>query len=107
VEQHIIKTLKIKMSRSINNGWDFLEVGETYQYKESSFIAMVTIMADTSDDEMYEFDLRIEESNYDPPQNGRFTITSSKENHGVYSGMLQFYEEPEYYCAYEWKRKED
>ena len=44
------------MARSENNGWDFVKVDETYQYKEEigpglAMIAMVKILEDNSDDE--------------------------------------------------------
>ena len=91
------------MARANNNGWDFIKVGETYQYKEDGFIAMVRILEDNSDNDYYNFTLRVEKSNYEPPQNGQFTISSNKNDTGYYSGMLQFYKQPEYDCEYEWK----
>ena len=92
------------MARANNNGWDFIKVGNQYQYKEDSFIAMVTIIEDKSDDKYYSFNLRVERSNYPPPQNGQFDIVNIKDDTGYYSGMLQFYENPEYHCEYNFVR---
>ena len=92
------------MARANNHGWDFVKTGNTYQYKEDWFIAMVTIMEDNSDNTTYRFKLRVEESNGEPPQNGEFEIGHSKDPGGYYSGMLQLYDTPEYICDYKWKR---
>ena len=92
------------MARANNNGWDFVKVGNLYQYKEDSFIAMVTIVEDNSNNDYYNFKLRVEKSNYEPPQNGEFEISNIKGDSGYYSGMLQFYQEPEYRCNYKWER---
>ena len=93
------------MARANNNGWDFVKVGGTYQYKEDAFIAWVTILEDNSDDEYYRFKLQVEKSNYDPPQNGVFEISHVKDLNGAYSGMIQLYEYEAYSCNYKWIRK--
>lgn len=95
------------MARAVNKGWDFVEQGKTYQYKEDYFIAMVTIKEDRSDEKYYRFLLVVEESNMEPPQNGEFEISYSKEHHGVYSGMLQLYKTPEYSVNYKWKKPQE
>jgi len=94
------------MARGNENGWDFIKVGTIYQYKEDWFIAMVTILEDQSNPDEYRFKLQVEESNFEPPQNGEFEVTHNKNVTGYYSGMLQFYEEPEYVCEYKWKRNQ-
>jgi hypothetical protein len=93
------------MARANNNGWDFVKVGKTYQYKEDGFIAMVTILEDNSDEKYYRFKIRVEKSNFMPPQNGEFEISHIKDLGGVYSGMLQLYETEAYGCEYKWVRK--
>jgi len=90
--------------RANNNGWDFIKVGKTYQYKESVFIAMVTITEDNSTNNEYHFKLRVEKANMTPPQNGVFEISHIKNFTGIYSGMLQLYEIEEYSCNYKWHR---
>lgn len=92
------------MARANNNGWDFIKVGETYQYKEDSWIAMVTIIEDNSTEKAYCFKLRVEKASEEPPQNGEFEIYYVKDINGFYSGMLQFYKNPEYSCNYKWVR---
>ena len=92
------------MARAINGGWDFVKVGKMYQYKEDWFIAIVTILEDNSDEEFYRFKLQVEKSSGDPPQNGVFEIEHIKKLPGIYSGMLQLYEFPEYACKYKWIR---
>ena len=96
------------MARAIDHGWDFVKVGETYQYKEDGFLAWVKILEDNSDDECYHFKLQVERCNYEnPPQNGLFDISHMKEMQGMYSGMLQLYEQGEYSFPYNWIRKEE
>ena len=74
------------MSRGTNNGWDFVKVGETYQYKESGWIAMVKVMEDNSTDEEYNFKLRVDKSSWAMPgPPGQFTLTHNKSFNGVYS----------------------
>ena len=92
------------MSRANNGGWDFVKVGETYQYKEDWFIARVKVLEDNSTDDTYKFKLQVEEANETPPQNGVFDISHARKVDGYYSGMLQLYERDEYSCKYTWKR---
>ena len=92
------------MARANNGGWDFVEVGKTYQYKEDWFIAMVTILEDNSTDKEYAFKLGVEKSTHTPPGDGEFEISHAKNLTGVYSGMLQLYENEEYMCTYKWKK---
>jgi hypothetical protein len=94
------------MARANNNGWDFVKVGKTYQYKEDWFIAVVKILEDLSDDEFYKFKIQVEKASSAPVQeNGIFTVTHRKNLDGVYSGMIQFFESPEYMCNYTWHNK--
>ena len=84
------------MARANNNGWDFVEVGKTYQYKEDWFIATVTILEDNSTKNRYRFKLQTEKSNEKPPtKNGIFSIEHDKTLKGVFSGKFQFYENEE------------
>ncbi len=94
------------MARANNGGWNFVKVGETYQYKEDWFLAMVTILEDNSTEDEYRYKLQTEQSSCEPPgEDGIFDIAHAKEVLGFYSGMLQLYESPEYTCDYIWKRK--
>lgn len=83
------------MARANNNGWDFLEVGKTYQYKEDSMIAMVRILEDNSDEEFYDFYVEVVAANMNIAGN-KFNVSHTKKLNGVYSGMSQFYKSPEY-----------
>ena len=92
------------MTRSENNGWDFIKVGETYQYKDDGIgignatIAMVKILEDTSDDDWYNFKVKVVEGDKALKEWGTkpFNVGHKKNIGGVYSGMPQFYETPEY-----------
>jgi hypothetical protein len=95
------------MSRAPNGGWDFVKVGKVYQYKEDGFIAFVTVLEDNSDEEFYRFKLRPEKASEEPfflEEDGTFEICHVKKMDGVYSGMLQLYEQVEYMCNYRWQR---
>lgn len=83
------------MTRANNGGWDFIRVGKIYQYKEDNFIAMVKILEDNSNEEFYEFRIRIFLSNYDIGKR-EFDVFHAKDPGGFWSDMLQFYEEPVY-----------
>lgn len=93
------------------HGWDFVKAGKTYQYKEeafplTSFIGTVTILEDNSNDEDYNFKVRVEESNMEPPtEDGIFDTSHVKKLDGIYSGMPQFYEYPEYSYETTWRRE--
>lgn len=98
------------MARANNKGWDFVKVGETYQYKEDWFLALVTVLEDKSTDDTYIFRLRTELSNEPPPthegeEEGIFTISHLKDPGGYYNGMIQFYKEPEYNLVPAWDRR--
>ncbi len=54
------------MSTAQNNGWDFVKIDETYHYKEGSFIAMISIIDDKSDEKNYRFTIKILEANRKP-----------------------------------------
>jgi len=53
------------MTRPTKDSWNFVKVGEVYQYKEDRLIANVRVLSDTSDNETYRFKLRILQSNID------------------------------------------
>ena len=91
-------------------GWDFIKLGETYQYKEDSFVAMVKIIEDNSTDKYYSYKVRVEKSPIDPLKywdNGEFEVIHTKDLDGYYSGMSQFYEDEEYSCQYQFIRVGD
>jgi hypothetical protein len=85
-----------KMARANNNGWDFIKVGKEYQYKEDHFVGMVKILEDNSDEEMYRFKIQVMKANCKDIGPEPFDVSHSKNPGGYYSGMLQFYETPEY-----------
>jgi len=92
------------MARSENDGWDFIKVGETYQYKEdgdgigTAVIGMVKIVEDNSDAGYYNFLARVAEGKTALKVWGKqpFIVSHKKNIGGIYSGMPQFYEEPCY-----------
>ena len=92
------------MARANNGGWNFIKVGETYQYKEDSLIAMITILEDTSDEENYKFKVKIEKATYEPPEVDDVEIYHAKNPGGFWSGMTQIYEGEEYSPKYNWMR---
>lgn len=93
------------MSRAPNGGWDFVKVGQTYQYKEDSWIAMITILEDNSNKKYYNFKVRIDKSSIDFTSDpDPLEISFIKELDGVFSGMSQIYENEEYICNYVWER---
>lgn len=91
------------MARANNGGWDFIKEGNSYQYKEDGWIAMVKVIKDNSDSECYRFDLEVEEATQDYGLR-TFDVMHNKDVDGYYSGMLQFYERPEYKCFYTYKK---
>ncbi len=91
------------MARAYNNGWDFVKKGNKYQYKEDGLIAEVRILEDNSNETHYSFLIEIAQSNFDMSDNSKFEVDHIKENAGYYSGMIQFYEHPEYYVSYSWQ----
>ena len=95
------------MSRGVNGGWDFVKVGETYQYKEDWFFAMVKVLENNSDDEYYRFTLQVEKATHFPffAKDGIFEIYHDKSFNGIYSGMNQIYEAKEYMCTYKYFRE--
>jgi len=83
------------MARGIDNGWDFVKEGGIYQYKEDYLICMVEILNDNSDKDGYSFVIRVLSSNIDNIGD-TFTVYHKKNDHGIYSGMSQFYRTPKY-----------
>ena len=77
------------MASAQNHGWDFLKVGETYQYKEGKFIAMVQIDEDNSTDDSYQFVIEILKATYKPAKQ-RFEISCIKSIDFGYPGMVHF-----------------
>ena len=88
-------------------GWDFVQVGQTYQFKEEHLIAMVKVMEDNSSFKEYRFKLRVEKANYPPPQNGEFKISQIMDSDTYYSGMSQIFENEVYPCEYRWIREQE
>ena len=87
--------------------WDFVKVGNSYQYKEGTWIALLTILEDNSTDEMYQFKSRIEKSLGIPPVKDSFSFSFSKTFEGGYGGMSQLYESAVYPSElYTWSRNE-
>jgi hypothetical protein len=94
------------MARANEYGWDFVKVGKIYQYKEYPLIAMVTVIEDNSTEDEYRFRLRVEKSNLKEEHTPlEFNISSTKNDKGYYSNMMQLYETEEYSCNYRWERK--
>lgn len=85
------------MARASNGGWDFVKVGEIYQYKEDWIIAMIKILENNSDDECYSFKVQVQKST--EKDGGEFLITNVKGT-GYYSGMIQIYQGEQYSCEY-------
>jgi len=92
------------MARAINNGWDFIRVWNTYQYKEDWFIAELIILEDNSNSDYYSFKVKVLNSNDKPQQNWLFEVMHTKKENWYYSGMSQFYEVPEYTVVY-WRTR--
>lgn len=85
------------MARASDNGWDFVEEGMILQYKEDHFVGVVKIVEDTSDEDYYNFKLRVLAGSHSIPEVGEeFTVSFVKNFSGVFSGMSQFYINPEY-----------
>lgn len=96
------------MARANNNGWDFLKVGKSYQYSEDGLIAMVSILEDNSTEEKYKFKIRFDKANLNlnnTQEDKICDIENVKNDSGIYSGMVQFYEDEEYIVKYIWERK--
>lgn len=93
------------MSFSYNGGWDFIEVGGVYCYKEGSLIAKVKVVEDKSDDEYYRFKLKVLRATREL---GDFEVVSLKKDCGVYSDVPRFFGYSEYDSGLDWKfiRKE-
>lgn len=83
------------MTRPENSSWEFVKQGRVFQYKEDSLIAMVFIEEDNSDDEFYSFRVKPLAANMDIGPEA-FTVSHARKIGGIYSGMAQFYEKPEY-----------
>ena len=91
------------MTTAHRNGWDFVKVGETYQYKEDWFIATVEVLEDNSTEDEYRFKLQTKTASTTPPtEDGIFEISHVKDLTGYYSGMMNLYEQPEYMFKEKW-----
>lgn len=84
------------MARGCNNGWDFVKVGEVYQYKEGWLVAEILVLEDNSNDEEYSFGVRVLRTSDEYFLDREFEIRHNKDMSGVWSGMPQIYEAPEY-----------
>ena len=91
------------MASAQDHGWDFLKVGETYQYKQGKFIAMVQIADDNSTDDFYQFVIEILEATYKPAKL-RFEISCIKSIDFGYPGMVYFFDKIEFKRDYHWNQ---
>ena len=82
------------MARANNGGWNFIRVGNIYQYKEDYVIWMVKILEDNSTDEEYRFKIEPLAGNYKLVE--PFEVSHVKDVGGMWNDMLQFYETPVY-----------
>lgn len=85
-----------------NEGWGFVKVGETYQYKEDWWIARIKILEDNSTPEQYSFKVQVIEAT-ESIGSDIFEVGHSKTEKGYYSGMAQIYEQDEYMCTYRYQ----
>jgi hypothetical protein len=79
-----------------NGGWDFVEVGKRYQYKESDLIGEIQILEDNSTDDEYSFKAKFVKAVWDFGDTP-FCISASKSLNAYYNGMVNIYEHEEYY----------
>lgn len=85
------------MARANDNGWDFVKVGEVYQYKEEGHIMMVEVMENDSDSEYYHFIVKVLEAPSHKSMIGMcFNVSHSRNPGGYWNNMIQFYETPKY-----------
>lgn len=97
------------MARANNGGWDFVQVGKEYQYKEDALIAIVKILEDNSTRKEYRFKVQVMKSNFNFKKhfaNTTFNVTHIKDPGGYWNGMIQFYEHPEYVTDYPYNYRE-
>lgn len=93
------------MTTAHKKGWDFVKVGETYQYKEDWFIATVEVLEDNSTEDEYKFKLQTITANIKPHDDGIFELTHVKNLDGYYSGMMNLYQYPAYMFKEVWKKE--
>ena len=91
------------MASAQDHGWGILNVGETYQFKEGKFIAMVQIVEDNSTDDFYQFVIEILEATYKPAKL-RFEISCIKSIDFGYPGMRHFFDKIEFKRDYHWNQ---
>lgn len=84
------------MATPHNGGWDFIEVGKQYQYKESGLIGVIEVLSDDSTDEEYSFEIKFVKAVRDFGGEP-FRISSPKNLNVYYNGMVNIYEHEEYY----------
>ena len=75
-------------SENKGHGWDFIEVGKIYQYKEDWLICMVKILEDNSIEKEYNF---LIEPQGECELTHPFDVSAIKGFTGVYSGMSEFF----------------
>jgi hypothetical protein len=80
-----------RSSENNGNGWDFIEEGKIYQYKEDYLLAMVKVLENRSDDEFFRFLIQAQKCNINMLK--PFEVSARKGYTGAYSGMIQFYPE--------------
>jgi hypothetical protein len=91
------------MASAQDNGWNFLNVGETYQYKEGKFIAIVQIVEDNSSDDFYQFVIEILEATSKLAKL-RFEISCIKSIDFGYPGMVHYFDKIEFKRDYHWNK---
>ena len=94
------------MASAHDHGWNFLKVGETYQYKEGKFVAMVLIVEDNSTDDLYQFVIEILEATF-KPANLRFEISCIKAIDFGYPVMVHSFDKIEFKRDYHWNQSMD
>lgn len=82
--------------RSNRNGWDSIQKGKIYQYKEGGFICFVKVIEDISDKETYRFRVRILPYLDYPAKlsdnTNEWDISASKNCPYMFDGMIQLYD---------------
>jgi hypothetical protein len=84
------------MARANEGGWDFVEEGKTYQYKEEGDVMMVKVLKNESTPDEYMFQLEVVASDGSIEPGEKFSVSHNKKATGYYNGMSQFYLLPEY-----------
>lgn len=93
------------MITATNNGWDFIKVGNTYQYKDDWFVANVTILSDLSNEYNYIFIVKINEANIEQYEEKNILEIVNTKNSSTQSNNTQYFSEKlKYGCNYKWDK---